>query len=125
MPNSSHTPEQWDALIDQYLAVAPAVSQRRFCLDRNIPFSGFRSQYQRSPKFAGKRRGPRSPGTDPAPVAGFAPVRARTAANGAAPTPDPLVTIRLGAVAIECPAALGPELIGRIARASAADERVR
>ena len=125
MPNSSHTPEQWDALIDQYLAVASSVSQRQFCLDQNIPFSGFRNQYQRSPKFAGKRRGPRPPGTAPALAAGFAPVRARTVASGASPTPDTLVTIRLGAVAIECPAALGPELIGRIARASATDERVR
>lgn len=120
MPAPSRSAADWDALIDQYLAVAPATSQRLFCEQHGISFDAFRNQYQKSAKFAGKRRGPKRPATQG--TGAFAPVTTRAATASTMPTSATSarsVTMRLGALTIECPVGLGIDTIAELARQTA------
>lgn len=113
MKPSRFTPAEWDALFDRHLV--SGLTQRRFCEVNEVPFDAFRSRYQKSAKFAGKRR--RSPGKSSSEHGGFVAVRPRPSSVSETPAANAAVTIRLGtAVAIECPLGVGVETIARLAR---------
>lgn len=130
MPAPSRSADDWDALIDQYLAVAPTTSQRLFCEQRGISFDAFRNQYQKSPKFAGKRRRPGASRAD-ARAAGTATNAAagaeRTFAFRTARTPDsslcstspavaPVVVRVHDRVSVECRAGADPVAVAALVR---------
>ena len=113
MSTSSRTPAEWDELFVRYLASGQ--TQRSFCEYNNVGFDAFRGRYQKSERFAGKRRRSRASSNAAAAASGFVAVRTRPAT--VTPAASATVTIRLdGGVTIECPIALGTETIARLAR---------
>ena len=116
MSTSRHTPAEWDALFVRYLASGQ--TQRAFCEQNDLSFDAFRSRYQKSERFAGKRRRAKPAPDTARPGSGFVAVRTRPAVpTGTAAAQAAAVTIRLASgTAIECPLTLGAETIALIAR---------
>lgn len=116
MARPSRSPAEWSAIVDRYLA--SGLTQRAFCEHNALSFDAFRNQYQKSEKFAGKRRRPATDG-------GFVDVtpRRRTSPSPTASADAAAFIVRLGSsVSIDCPASTPLATVASLARALADSE---